>query len=66
MKIIKFNEEINLLPDNVIDSFYNRIEKKLNYGHKINDKSIQEEIDRIISLNGDIPSKIVTLLDSFK
>ena len=55
---------VNLLPDDV---FYTRIENKLNYGHNVDSKSIQVEIDRIISLNGgNIPDKIITLLDSFR
>jgi len=64
MKINKFGDD--LMPDNVIDTFYNRIEKKLHCGHNVNDESIQNEIDRIILVNGKIPNKIITLLDSFK
>lgn len=77
MKINKFDEKnvqdrkpmtsgVNLLPDYIIDAFYNRIENKLNYGHNVDSKSIQVEIDRIMLVNGSIPDKIITLLDSFR
>lgn len=59
-------ENCNLIPDNVIDSFCKRIEYRLNIGHKIYDKSIQDEIDRIISLNGFVPEKILNILNKNK
>lgn len=52
----------NLIPDNLIDSFYQRIRKLLD-SHK--DKShpfIKKELERIKDLNGKIPEKIKDLL----
>ena len=56
----------NLIPDSIIDAFYKRIEKKIKIGYKIYDKSIQDEIDRIISLNDGVPEKILKLLNDNK
>ena len=54
--------ENNLIPDSLIDIFYKRIEQKLKDGHKIEDRAIQQELNRIIMVNGFIPQKIKDLI----
>lgn len=54
----------DLIPDYITDTFYKRITYLLNLGQKIEDKSIQTEINRIKLVNGDIiPDKIKTLIN---
>jgi len=53
----------NLIPDDIIDTFYKRIEKQLERGHNVNDKVIQTELNRIKQINnGIIPDKINNLI----
>lgn len=63
-----FKEEENLIPDNIIDTFYRRIEramKETGFNIRIDTPSITKELDRIKSLTGGkIPDKIQALLDS--
>jgi hypothetical protein len=64
MKIQKFTEnENNLVPDDIIDTFYKRIESRLKAGYKKDSKVIQTELDRLMLVNGRIPEKIKKLLD---
>jgi hypothetical protein len=52
-----------MIPEYIINTFYNRIEKKLNLGHSKNSVSIKRELDRIKLINGDIiPKNIKELL----
>ena len=53
----------NLIPDDIIDTFYKRIEKQLERGYNVNDKVIQIELNRIKQINnGIIPDKINNLI----
>src|SRR3972149_2287763 len=53
----------NLIPDDIIDSFYNRIKKILDAGADKKHPSVERELNRIKMLNADvIPEKIKALL----
>lgn len=52
----------DLIPDSIINSFYDRIKKLLKDADK-DHPSIKKELNRILSINGNkIPEKIQTLL----
>src|ERR1035437_8712295 len=60
----KFEESDDIIPDGLIDTFYQRIENLLKLHN--NDKNhplIQKELHRILSINGKIPDKISDLLN---
>jgi len=52
----------NLLPDKLIDTFYQRIKVLLNR-HNKNHPLVKKELERIEDINGKIPSKIKNLLE---
>ncbi len=53
----------NLMPDKLITTFYERIFDLLRQGQNIQDESVQQELNRLIKLNGKIPKEIQDLLD---
>lgn len=54
--------EINLIPDYLIETFEKRIKKLLNEGTK-DHPSIKREVDRILSINGNkLPKRIKDLI----
>lgn len=58
-----FENEEDLLPEELIDTFANRIKKLFNSGATKDHPSIEKELNRIRSINGDkIPQKILELL----
>ncbi len=53
----------NLIPDFLIDSFHNRIEKLIKQGIEKNHLSIERELNRIRLINGNVlPEKIKLLI----
>jgi hypothetical protein len=63
-KNLSVNEEkIDLMPDELINTFYERIKKLINTHKDKNHPLIKKELDRIISLNTKIPQKIKDLLN---
>lgn len=61
-RIKKAFESNNIVPNKIIDAFYERIKTKLENGHEKDDDVIKKELDRLISVNGKIPDKIKKLL----
>ncbi len=53
----------NLMPDKLIATFYERIFDLLRQGQNIQDESVQQELNRLVKLNGKIPKEIQDLLD---
>ena len=53
----------NLLPDDLIKNYYERIFKLLSQGQNIQDDSIQQELNRLLKFNGKIPKEIQDLVD---
>lgn len=61
---INRGEEKDLIPEKVIIAFYERIFELLRQGHNIQDEAIQQELNRLIKLNGKIPKEIQDLIDA--
>ena len=57
------NNESNIVPDNIIDAFYDRIKKRIADHKDKNHPLVKKELDRIKSINGKIPEKIQELLN---
>lgn len=53
----------NLMPEKVIKTFYERIFELLRQGHNIQDEAIQQELNRLVKINGKIPKEIQDLID---
>jgi len=59
-------ESNDLIPLSIINKFYDRIKDKLDRGYKTESKPIQDELNRILSINGDkLPLKIQNLLQEY-
>lgn len=59
-------ESNDLIPLSIISKFYDRIKNKLDRGYKTESKPIQDELNRILSINGDkLPLKIQNLLQEY-
>jgi hypothetical protein len=56
------NKETDLLPQDIIDMFYDRVKERLDMGAHKEHPSVKRELDRIIKLNGRIPDMIKALL----
>ena len=52
-----------MIPNNIIESFYNRIKQKLDSGVDKNHPTIQREIDRLLKIDKEIPEKIKELFE---
>jgi len=63
MTLKNYNEFDDIIPDYIIDSFYNRIKSRLDKGAGKDSETINRELNRIIIINGTIPNKIKKLLE---
>ncbi len=62
-KYNNFLNENNIIPNNIIDTFYERIKRLIDSHKDKNHPLIKKELDRLESINGNIPKKIQELLN---